>query len=105
MNCVYHEIEQLKILLWKLNSETILTMGSNMEVEAFLKLARKGEKKHHARNFHVIVAETAPSYEGHKMAVTLSEMGISTTLVNDSAIFAVMSRVNKVILGAHASKI
>jgi translation initiation factor eIF-2B subunit beta len=36
------------------------------------------------------------------MAKALSSAGISTFLVPDSSIFALMSRVNKVILGAHA---
>ena len=36
------------------------------------------------------------------MARALSSAGISTFLVPDSSIYAIMSRVNKVILGAHA---
>lgn len=36
------------------------------------------------------------------MARNLSSVGISTFLVPDSSIHAIMSRVNKVILGAHA---
>ena len=36
------------------------------------------------------------------MARSLSSSGISTFLVSDSSIYALMSRVNKVILGAHA---
>lgn len=36
------------------------------------------------------------------MAQSLSAAGISTFLVADSSIYALMSRVNKVILGAHA---
>jgi translation initiation factor eIF-2B subunit beta len=36
------------------------------------------------------------------MAQSLSSVGISTFLVPDSSIWAIMSRVNKVILGAHA---
>jgi len=36
------------------------------------------------------------------MALTLSQAGIETTLITDSAIFAVMARVNKVILACHA---
>lgn len=36
------------------------------------------------------------------MAQSLSSSGISTFLVPDSSIYALMSRVNKVILGAHA---
>jgi translation initiation factor eIF-2B subunit beta len=41
-------------------------------------------------------------YSGHEMARSLSAAGISTFLVPDSSIYAIMSRVNKVILGAHA---
>jgi translation initiation factor eIF-2B subunit beta len=36
------------------------------------------------------------------MALELSNAGIETTVIPDSAVFAVMSRVNKVILGTHA---
>jgi translation initiation factor eIF-2B subunit beta len=36
------------------------------------------------------------------MARSLSSAGISTFLVPDSSIYAIMSRVNKLILGAHA---
>lgn len=34
--------------------------------------------------------------QGHEMAVNLSKAGIETTVMTDAAIFAVMSRVNKV---------
>lgn len=44
----------------------------------------------------VIVAEAAPSYKGHDLAKSLSAEGIDTTVITDSAIFAIMSRVNKV---------
>ena len=50
----------------------------------------------------MIVAETAPSGAGHQLAVALAEAGISTTLIADAAVFAMMARVNKVILPAHA---
>ncbi|PPQ68141.1 hypothetical protein CVT25_014067 [Psilocybe cyanescens] len=76
-------------------SEIILTLGMSKTVEQFLKAAA------HVRNYSVIVAETAPSYNGREMAKSLSSSGISTFLVPDSSIFALMSRVNKVILGAH----
>lgn len=36
------------------------------------------------------------------MALELSKAGIEATVIPDSAVFAVMSRVNKVILGTHA---
>jgi translation initiation factor eIF-2B subunit beta len=45
---------------------------------------------------------TSFSYGGHDMARSLSSSGISTFLVPDSSIYALMSRVSKVILGAHA---
>lgn len=41
-------------------------------------------------------------FEGQKMAVQLSEFGIEATVVTDSAVFAVMTFVNKVIIGTHA---
>ncbi|KAJ3479093.1 hypothetical protein NLI96_g9306 [Meripilus lineatus] len=78
------------------SDEIILTIGNSKTVESFLKGAG------HYRNFTVIVAETGPSYGGHEMAQSLSSAGISTFLVPDSSIYAIMSRVNKVIIGAHA---
>lgn len=36
------------------------------------------------------------------MAKSLSSMGVSTFLIPDSSIYGIMSRVNKVIIGAHA---
>ncbi|KAH9950258.1 eukaryotic translation initiation factor 2B beta subunit [Amylocystis lapponica] len=78
------------------SDEIILTIGNSKTVESFLKAAG------HYRNFTVIVAETGPSYSGHEMARALSSAGISTFLVPDSSIYAIMSRVNKVLLGAHA---
>ena len=96
-------------------SEIILTLGKSQTVAAFLKSATPYQK------YTVIVAETAPSsvlplfcptansdsclvdrYSGREMAETLSSAGISTVLVPDSSIYALMSRINKVVLGAHA---
>ncbi|XP_063871176.1 translation initiation factor eIF2B subunit beta-like [Scylla paramamosain] len=51
------------------------------------------------RKFHVIVAERAPKYDGHPVAKALCTAGIETTLIQDSAVFPIMSRVNKVIVG------
>ena len=97
------------------SSEIILTIGKSSTVAAFLKSAAP------YRKYTVIVAETAPTsvlplfsssvntdscladrYSGHEMAESLSSAGISTVLVPDSSIYALMSRINKVILGAHA---
>ncbi|XP_023259247.1 translation initiation factor eIF-2B subunit beta [Seriola lalandi dorsalis] len=75
------------------SNEVIMTIGRSRTVESFLKdAARK-------RKFHVIVAECAPFCQGHEMATSLSKAGIETTVIADAAIFAVMSRVNKVIIG------
>ena len=35
------------------------------------------------------------------MATRLASAGIDTTLITDSAVFAMMARVNKVIIGTH----
>jgi len=77
-------------------NEIIMTMGSSKTVFAFLKNAAKD------RVFQVIVAEGAPSYQGHKLAANLAKEKIQTTLIPDSAIFAMMARVNIVIIGTHS---
>jgi len=76
--------------------EVILTYGISRTVTAFLREAAK------FRKFEVIVAESAPSYEGHKQAVQLAEGGVDTTVITDSAVYAMMRVVNKVIIGTHA---
>ncbi|ORX58014.1 nagb/rpia/CoA transferase-like protein [Hesseltinella vesiculosa] len=77
-------------------NEVIMTIGKSRTVEDFLIRAAK------TRKFQVIVAETSPTYQGHEMAANLSAAGIETIVMVDSAIFAAMPRVNKVVLGAHA---
>jgi translation initiation factor eIF-2B subunit beta len=54
------------------------------------------------RKFQVVVCEAAPMYGGHEMAKSLAAAGIDTIVINDSATFAIMARVNKVLLSAHA---
>ena len=76
--------------------EVILTYSRSKTIESFLKTAAK------KRHFSVIVCEGAPHFGGHAMAKTLASEGIDTTVINDSAAFAVMARVNKVLLPAHA---
>ncbi len=73
-----------------------MTFGASRTVEEFLKSAAR------KRKFDVIVAESAPSFRGQELALTLSKAGIETTLIPDSAIFAMMARVNKVIVSTHA---
>ena len=63
----------------------------------FLKAAAAKKRK-----FSVIVCEGAPHFGGHAMAKSLAEAGIDTTVIHDAATFALMARVNKVLLPAHA---
>ncbi|KAF8334232.1 uncharacterized protein EI90DRAFT_2915836 [Cantharellus anzutake] len=78
------------------SDDIVLTVGKSKTVESFFKAAARDRK------FTVIVAETAPSYSGREMAALLADAKISTVLVPDSCLYALMSRVNKVVLGAHA---
>ncbi|KAF3422076.1 hypothetical protein E2986_06880 [Frieseomelitta varia] len=78
------------------SNEIIMTIGKSTLVEEFFKKAAE------TRAFEVIVAEGGPSLTGHDMAVNLSKAKIKTTLISDVAIFAMMSRVNKVIIGTHS---
>ena len=78
------------------SNEVIMTYGGSKTIEEFLKAAGK------KRTFEVIIAEAAPSYRGREMAKTLAKAGIATKLIPDTAIFAMMSRVNKVIVATHA---
>ena len=76
--------------------ECILTIGLGGEL--FLKAAAR------KRRFQVIVAENAPSLDGHKLVAVLSKAcpNITVTLIPDSAIYAIMCRVNKVLLSSLA---
>ncbi|KAJ2908571.1 GCD complex subunit gcd7 [Coemansia aciculifera] len=78
------------------SNEIILTCGRSRTVELFLRHAASKAK------IHVIIAECAPAYDGHEQARALAGANISVVVVPDAAVFAIMSRVNKVILGAHA---
>ena len=80
-------------------SEIILTFGRSSTVLHFFEEAAK------RREFKVFVAESAPSFLGQNMAVELAKLGIDTTVISDSAVFAIMSRVNKVIIGTHAGNL
>ncbi|XP_022744565.1 translation initiation factor eIF-2B subunit beta-like [Durio zibethinus] len=77
--------------------EVILTFGSSRTVLQFLCVAK--ERK---RSFLVLVAEGAPRYQGHLLAKELVTRGLQTTLITGSAVFAMISRVNMVIVGAYA---
>ncbi|KAI9502558.1 GCD complex subunit gcd7 [Coemansia spiralis] len=75
------------------SNEIILTCGRSRTVEKFLRTAAR------KRKFHVIVTECAPMYDGHEQAKALACPNIEVVVIPDSAVFAIMSRVNKVILG------
>mmetsp|Transcript_21984 Transcript_21984/g.27198 ORF Transcript_21984/g.27198 Transcript_21984/m.27198 type:complete len:420 (+) Transcript_21984:58-1317(+) len=78
--------------------EVILTYGRSKTVEQFLKAAASKN-----RQFQVIICESAPHYEGHQMALALSDIpNITPIVIHDAAIFAIMARVNKVLLPARA---
>lgn len=77
--------------------EIVLVYGASRAVFAFLANAH-----HVVPSFEVFVAETGNGYRGHKMAMDLAKIGIDTTVITDSAIFGLMSRVNKVLIGAKA---
>jgi translation initiation factor eIF-2B subunit beta len=77
--------------------ECILTFGYSRVVELFLKAA--GAK----RRFQLIIAEAAPALDGHRLALSLSKVSnIAVTLMPDSGLYAIMGRVNKVLLGVTA---
>jgi len=76
-------------------SEFILTLGHSLTVESFLRAA------HRKRHFTVIVAETAPSFSGRSLALSLSASGIPTILIPDSNVFSLLPRCSKVLVGPH----
>lgn len=78
------------------SKEIIMTFGKSETVEKFLKNAAR------KRTFSVIIAECAPSLDGQELAKSLTENNIETIVIPDSAVFAIMSRVNKVIIGTNS---
>jgi translation initiation factor eIF-2B subunit beta len=75
--------------------EVVLTHGYSPTATAFFQEASK------FRSFSVVVVESAPSFAGHRQAVELAKMGIEATVITDSAVFAMMPHVSKVIIGTH----
>jgi len=78
-------------------NDCILVYGYSSSVLRFLCAAKQRSVK-----FEVLVAESSPRQDGQDMAVELVKAGITTTLVPDAALFVMMPRVTKVIVGAHA---
>lgn len=79
--------------------EIILTCGSSKTVEMALKAAYGAKKQQNP--FTVIVCGGNDDGSGD-MARHLAAAGMETTLIEHAAIFAVMARVHKVLLPAHA---
>jgi len=74
-------------------NEMILTFGYSQSVLLFFKHA--AEKK---RMFTVVVAEQGATFRGHELAKALAEASIEAIVIPDSAVYAMMGRINKVIM-------
>lgn len=77
------------------SNEIILTLGDSNIVKVFLKEAAQHRK------FQCIVMENSPENKGHELALSLAKSKIQTVLIPDSAMFGMISRVNKIIIGTH----
>ncbi|CAH0403957.1 unnamed protein product [Chilo suppressalis] len=77
-------------------AELILTHGASSLTERFLKAARRHT------HYRLLLGEGPRVQESHAMAARLSAAGVPVTLINDASIAAVMSRVNKVVIGVRA---
>ncbi|XP_045541076.1 translation initiation factor eIF-2B subunit beta isoform X1 [Papilio machaon] len=76
--------------------ELVLTYGASRLVERFLRAAAP-------RRYRLLLAESSDVKQSHAMAARLSAAGVNVTLVSAAAVTALMSRVNKVVLGARAA--
>ena len=98
-------------------NETIFTYSSSLTVQRFLlKAASKrkftvihaeGYPNNHTRTHSLITGSFDPESQDDQMTAdsfskSLTSAGVTVILVPDSAIFALMSRANKVVLGANA---
>ncbi|KAM3958671.1 eukaryotic translation initiation factor 2B subunit beta [Aphomia sociella] len=75
--------------------ELLLTYGASALAERFLRAAAP-------RKYKLMLAEGPCIAASHAMAARLSQAGVSVTLIGNASVFAVMSRVNKVVVGARA---
>jgi translation initiation factor eIF-2B subunit beta len=81
------------------SGEAILTIGQSKTIELFLKSAARCK-----RVFQVVLVSNGTGCDGstYEMAKSLTNAGIETTITCQAAVFAVMSRVHKVLLPARA---
>jgi translation initiation factor eIF-2B subunit beta len=97
------------------SNEIILTHGASSTVQKFLLKAATKRKftvihaegyPHHHRESHALVMGKNPGHLSDELtpeafSKPLTAAGITVILITDAAVFALMSRVNKVILGTH----
>lgn len=76
--------------------ELILTYGASAITERFLRAAAP-------RKYKLILAEGPDPTESHAMANRLSAAGVPVTVISAASIYAVMSRVNKVVISVKAA--
>jgi len=79
------------------HKDIILTFGKSDLLTSFLKAA-----KEEGKTFEVLVCETAPLFSGHCTAKVLQEAGMQVSLTTDASVYALMSRVDKVIISSNA---
>ncbi|SCP03777.1 translation initiation factor eIF-2B subunit beta, putative [Plasmodium malariae] len=93
----WEEAEQRTSYDLFMENDVILTMGYSVGVEKFLKTINKKKD-----GISVIVVGGDINRNGFRMAQLLSEDGVDTTYIPDSAVFAVIPKVTKVVLGSVA---
>ncbi|ETW29777.1 hypothetical protein PFFCH_02802 [Plasmodium falciparum FCH/4] len=78
-------------------NDVILTLGYSAGVEKFLKTINKKKD-----GISVIVVGGDINRNGFRMSQLLSDDGVDTTYISDAAVFAVIPKVTKVVLGSVA---
>lgn len=84
------------------SGDIILTVGQSKTIELFLKSAATKIK----RSFQVIIVacggNKASNFGTYEMAKSLADSNIETTVISESAVFAIMARIHKILLPARA---
>jgi translation initiation factor eIF-2B subunit beta len=97
---VQRNIDELSSSYIQNGDVVFLCGGSSNTMIRFVKAAATKFQQ----RFRVVIAQGGPASSNVSLAETLSKIPniLETTVIHDSAIFAVMSRVNKVLVSAHA---
>jgi translation initiation factor eIF-2B subunit beta len=74
--------------------EVVMTLGRSQAVAAFL--------TQHRTDATIVVPERAPEYDGWSVAAALQRHGLRVMVIPDSAIFAILPKITKIIVAAHA---